>query len=566
MSQFIQDDQYKITLTGNPFVDNGLATIAALCNCRRIEDLTLQMIKDLHHLSPDLGRCGESLFLRNMRLIANGMVFTNSITQQPSYSAEDKLQKYCRIMTAIVNRIGRENKGESCDFCGNPYSLDFDKLVKIVSDKNNGIGRDWFPLCGSFKDAQCLPSASRSLNACAKCLFAVQYLPQSALLIDGHLTLFQATSVEFWYNFVSRMTRNVDVKLGMSAGKIEIVGKKEGSRDAIVKLLDIMKTSQRRDPNSSMTMYQFSNSKGGALKKRLIPNSALNFLWTASKKGLTKDVEELTLWEIRKKLSYKYSLFNKILTGEDYAQLYPELEKKKNKKKGKEEKELPNGASPDLYLLYQTTIMGYPAQLLRTTYNIAEFVKSQVEDRRVGTLSVDIEKDRKKQIQIERWIIKMAREGAITFDEYYNLFMRSDSDNRNRWWLIKYYLRNTKEIKFKDVEDTIIESLSEYKDKVVKVDNMIVDRILQKKGLYYIQQKLSVQFAKGVIGRDWLKTQFEALADDNTDFDYDDNWDAVCTDENGQEDIYRFLYLLRLLFTTRIYKDTTSSKVDAIKV
>jgi hypothetical protein len=143
--------------------------------------------------------------------------------------------------------------------------------------------------------------------------------------------------------------------------------------------------------------------------------------------------------------------------------------------------------------------------------------------------------------------------------------LHSKTDHKNRWWLIKYYLRNTKEVKFKDVEDIVIDPQPEYKDKVIEVGNMIVDRILQKKGLYYIQQKLSVKFAKGAIGRDWLKTQFEALTDDNTDFDYDDNWDTVCTDENGQEDIYRFLYLLRLLFTTRIYKETTSSEVDAIK-
>lgn len=62
-------------LTSNPFVDNGLAVIAALCDCERIEDLTLAKVRSMH-------RKGEELASANTRLSgANYMVFVNSYTQ-----------------------------------------------------------------------------------------------------------------------------------------------------------------------------------------------------------------------------------------------------------------------------------------------------------------------------------------------------------------------------------------------------------------------------------------------------------------------------------------------------
>src|SRR5690349_11071097 len=195
MTQVLSTD---LRLTSNPFVDNGLAVIAALCDCERIEDLTVRKVKRMH-------LNGETLARDNMRLRANSMVFINSISMQPSYSEEERLDKYARITTAILGNIGHETNPKYCDFCSNPVSVDLDKLFIETFGKDSAeaktrhyIGREWFPLIGSIgSDAQGLPTASRGFNCCAKCLFAVQYLPQCAILTNGLLTLFQSTSVEF---------------------------------------------------------------------------------------------------------------------------------------------------------------------------------------------------------------------------------------------------------------------------------------------------------------------------------------------------------------------------------
>jgi CRISPR-associated protein Cst1 len=547
LQQLTSNLEDKVELTGNPFVDNGLATIAALCKCESIEDLALRKMKNLHHyelteMEENHRMCGESLARNNMRLKSNWMVFINSITQQSSFSNEEKLTRYAKITTAIINKIGHEDKHESCDFCGAPYSLEFSKL--FTDTEEHFIGRDWFPMIGSFNDAQGLPGASRSLNPCAKCLYAVQYLPQSSLLVDGLLTLFQSTSVDFWYQFVKNITSDNETKLGAGGNKLETLGKKECSREAINRLLDVMKTSKRYDVNASMMMYKYTNANEAVLKKQLIPNFALNFLHEAAKQGLDKDIHDLTLWEVesKKKASYRYTFFSRITEREDYTRLYPSAPEKKKS----------NGASPELFLLYQTHILRYPAQSLYTAYKIAQYLKSKVD---VEKLSVDIERNFKKQNTVRKWVIEMAQEALLTFDEYYNLFIHSSTDRRNRWWLIKYYLLSQSDMsEFKKVGDSDIYN-PEYKSRVVKVGNMILDRILEEKGEERFKKLLS-KFAKGTVGRNWLITQFEKLADDNKDFDYSDNWRMLCIDEYGREDIYQFLYLLRLLFTIRIYKGT----------
>jgi hypothetical protein len=168
---------------------------------------------------------GTKLARNNMRLSSNYMVFVNSISMNPSVKdSKLRAKNYAKITTAILNNIAHEEIHELCDFCGNQDSVDLDKLfhrafgdkkkdnkkkTKNTTDKNNNkpqehyVGRDWFPLAGSIgSDAQALPGGSRSLNICAKCLFAVQYLPQGVILIKGLLTIFQSTSTTFWYQWV----------------------------------------------------------------------------------------------------------------------------------------------------------------------------------------------------------------------------------------------------------------------------------------------------------------------------------------------------------------------------
>jgi hypothetical protein len=304
---------------------------------------------------------------------------------------------------------------------------------------------------------------------------------------------------------------------------------------AVNRLLEVMRNSKKYDPNVSMIMWQYSNGKGADQVKQLIPNSALNFLHEAAIQGIDNDIKQLTFRE-GKKIGYKYSFLNCIAEQEEYYPLYPS-------KKAV-------GASPELFLLYQTYILKYPYQSLHTAYNIAQYVKSKIDTEK---LVMDIQKNPKKQTTIRKWIIYMAEQGLITFDEYYDLFVRSPLDRRNPWWLVKYYLlsENTTEFKTVTEKDSYDQ---EYKDRVIKVGTMIFNSYIADKGRARFV-KLLGRFAKGDIHRNWSITQFEQLADENKDFDYSENWKALCINKQGEEDVYGLLYLLRLLWSQHIYTE-----------
>ena len=227
----------SISLTGNPFVDTGLAVLAFKSHCENIDDLTLEKIKEVHGDGTELAR-------RNSKLKSTSMIFTvNSLVTHPGIKpAEKRLQLYSTITTALMNKIGSEDIHERCESCGNKYSLNLDKLIREtlvplgLKDDSRYTGRDWFPLAGSIgSDAQALPAASRTPNLCAKCLFAVHYLPQGVILRDGKLAVFQSTSRSFFYSYICQIVADVENRI--SANNFETRGSKEGSAAVVEKTL-----------------------------------------------------------------------------------------------------------------------------------------------------------------------------------------------------------------------------------------------------------------------------------------------------------------------------------------
>lgn len=259
----------RIPLTGNPFADTGLAVLAFRSGCKDIEELTLDKMKKVH------GN-GSELASRNSKLKSTSMIFTiNSLATHPGIRPiEKRIEFYAKITTAILNKIGSEDVAERCECCGNEYSLDIDRLIRETlvplgyKDETRYTGRDWFPLAGSLgSDAQALPAASRSPNLCAKCLFAVHYLPQGVMLRDGRLTVFQSTSQSFWYSYVSGIAEDIENRV--LANIYETRGSKEGSRAVIERTLETMSKLRRVELGTTLFIWMFSNSGTGETAKSM---------------------------------------------------------------------------------------------------------------------------------------------------------------------------------------------------------------------------------------------------------------------------------------------------------
>ncbi len=325
---------------------------------------------------------------------------------------------------------------------------------------------------------------------------------------------------------------------GLSASsedKIETIGKKEVNGVAVDTLLAIMKMGIRVDPNTSLTMWLLSNLGNKAdCQLDTIPNFSLNFLHKAAKYGLDNDIRELTV----KDKSYNYSFLNCITKKLDYLPLYP------SKKFSNE------GASSELFLLYQTHIRNYPAKTLHTAYKIAQYVNSKVDPEKHKGLGIDIHKEIKKQNTVKQRIIEMAEEGSITFDEYYDLFVVSHLGNP--WQLIRYYMLSDI-AGFKTIEEADNDKLNnnqEFKNRVITIGTAIFNSYIERRGRERLIRGVLGGLAHGRIHANWLRNQFKRLAEENEDFDYNASWKALCINKQGEESVYEVLYLFRLLFTT----------------
>ena len=302
----------SISLTGNPFVDTGLAVLAFRSECEHMEELTLEKMKKVHGDGSELAR-------RNSKLKSTSMIFTiNSLVTHPGIKPiEKRIQFYSKITTALLNKIGFEDVYERCESCGNERSLNIDKLVRetIVplgyKDESRYTGRDWFPLAGSVgSDAQALPAGSRSPNLCAKCLFAVHYLPQGVMLRDGRLTVFESTSRVFWFDYVRQIVKAVEERI--LANNFKTLGSKEGSASVIENTFRTMDNLKKIEPGVSLFVWMFSNSgQGPDCRIEEIPNNALQFLFEARNEGFREEITKL----VKKDKTPEYAFLNCISKG-----------------------------------------------------------------------------------------------------------------------------------------------------------------------------------------------------------------------------------------------------------
>ena len=547
-----------IELTGNPFVDTGLATIAALSGCKTIDGLTLRRMKKLH--------CdGAKLSRANSRLRSTFKIFPDSFLTNPSFKNKQKAKKnYAKMTTALLNNIRHEETNEMCEICGNESSLDLNNLynrtIKEEKKKNKKtkvgkrsdnidyerryIGRDWFPLAGSItNDAQVLPSCSRSLNICATCLFAVQYLPQAVIVMKGGLlTLFQSTSTSFWYKLVRSIVQRTSSRLLRKATRVEPEGFTEGVADTVNRMMDVLQR-MKLEPGTSLVVWMFSNAGNTAnCEIDEIPNFALKFLDKARQLGLRAEIDDLMKKERQKHTSYEFSFLNSINQRRDYLLLYPS------------KRYANDGVPHELFYLYQTSIRNYPVKSLHTAQSIAQYVltsKLDHENRKYKNFGMDNFED---EMTVKWWIIDMAKEGRITFDEYYDLYHSKIVSNP--WYLIKYYLLkpNTVNLSRQETDDKL-RQYQQHRNAVVEIGGRIFTSCLERKGRERFKKDVLGLFTANKIGEWWLRKQFERLVDEAEEaggkFDYVDNWNR-CVNKHGTVlPMRELLYLFRLLFTIR---------------
>lgn len=537
----------RMALTGNPFVDTGLAVLASLAGLEDVRELTVEAVKQVHG-------DGSTIAGWNSRLKSFTMIFTkNSLLSNPAIKdAGKRALIYRAVLSGLAAKIGDEEISCRCEACGNRRSLDLGALCRgqLGETRNKGqsrvVGRDWFPLSGSLgSEAQALPAASRPVHLCAKCLFAVHYLPLGLLLLEGSLAVFQCSSIDFWYELVRDIFSEVHSRV--TAGIYETIGAKEGSRAFIRRLMGLFEKLQSSSrfgdipAGAALQTWRFANSgtpprNGITCRIDEIPNCALVFLWKAVRHGLREEVEAL----MSRERKMERPLFRCIAAGRDYRGLYPSAKWA--------------GAKPKLFGLYQTEVCGRSWRALGIAQTLAcEGMKglSAKEKRRRQREEAFSEAGLRNRFR--GLMASLAEEGKLTLGDYLGLFPLGDDESGiavrwDGWDLIRYYVHYP-EVSGVPPRDPGGESLKPLKVAQLRYYAACIFKdYTEERGGQRFQSEVLGRMRRGELGAPWVNLQFVRLAEVRSGFTYR-AWERLCKDDRGWVSVREMLFQMRLLWS-----------------
>lgn len=561
----------KVALTGNPFVDIGYFVIASKMQVEQPEDVSWDDIEGLYG-------DGLELATANARLTGFTMVFgTNGPLTQPAYRpskqkkviSETNIRAYTNVLSALLREATQEDTNQPvCEICGLSHTFDFDHTIRnalttagVKDPGKKQIGRDWFPLAGSpGNDAQALPGGSRGLHICAKCLFAVHYMPLGLMLVNGKLACFQSNPPVMAMEITGDIAKDYESRLSASSDKIELIGKKEATTALTRRLLSWMhkRAATKRNHNLqtvSLTVWLFSNSGDGADCALLqVPNQSMQFLWRVEREGLNHDLEILLAGESKRPDD---QFLTRTQDGRDYARLYPHGTFR--------------GASSNLFALYHQLILKETPQSLSVASTLAhQYLNTGTPKERKSLTKSDIltGKDSKRhQARIRKRMLEIAITEEFLLDHYWELFpIERIHPIRNSWrgWkTIGYYLVNSESGEIPDFssapEMKAVMEPSRHTDMKPRSDIL---RIAQLYFDDFIHEKGSTRFRRDIIegfekrhgnGLAWMREIFLKFATKESGFTIAD-WDEFLLDEEGRPQPHDLVFQLRLALSN-LYRE-----------
>ena len=543
-----------IDLTGNPFVDTGLAVIAVLGGLADVRDLSLDDVRRVHADGSQLSSWNSRLKSFSQVLGTNNPLFQTGYGYKKGRGPSPVNRAiYCATLKNFLEDFGGRSGNARCEACGTLTDLNFAQACKRAVKDNGGnapedkwAGRDWFPLAGSLgSDAQALPAASRPGRLCGKCLFAVHYLPLGLMLIDGRLAVFQSTAADFWWELVRDIVLEVQSRVGL--GSYGTLGAKEGTRAVTGRILGLFERLQTEKRFSgipeatALEVWRFSNSNPPECDTTEIPNAALKFLWEAVGHGLRRELETLLASEKKQR-----PFLECVLEQREYGGLYP---------RGKWK-----GASLKLFALYQVRVCGRTPRVLELAHALASQRATELDKKNLDRLKREEGfSEASVRNQFRGMIARMALEGTFTIEDYLGLFPMREEESGIRvsfdgWNLIRYYLHYLDG--FERPEAQTRQALQE-SPKLALVRyyaSCIMRDYVRERGKDKFRSDLLSRIALGNVGLPWLRRQFVRLAETLPGFTYG-AWKTLCLDANAIGFGSELLFQFRLLWGTWLHKD-----------
>ncbi|MBP2201219.1 CRISPR-associated protein Cst1 [Methanococcus voltae] len=410
-------------MTGNPFVNHGIYCISGILD-KEIDEISVDDLYDV---------VNDNFIYRCDSIKAYTMVFgTNGPLKQPSFKG-DKRKFYKNYLSSLIDSINsditdvenidkkdRKSRKSICMICGEEYSDDITDIwintqlkSGIELQKSNKfekfIGRELFPLIGSYgNDAQILSASSKAPHICPKCLFAVNFLPLSTMLMKGKLICLESNSIELARDLVTRLYNKNTKDVNFEDTKREIPGKKEGNLfyKTLMKYFEDIGEYEDNLDLKNIELYIWMYSNGGTspdCEVYEIPNETLIFLEKVSKRDFIDEFYNVIINDKSRQL------FENINNNDDYLSLYPFKKF--------------NGVSIELYEFYQKEVVKRSDLYLKVAKKIANELIYNKDKKFIDKIAKgDAFKEKQNVVDLKKLIYEMILNGKLTYDEYIELF------------------------------------------------------------------------------------------------------------------------------------------------
>ncbi len=220
-------------------------------------------------------------------------------------------------------------------------------------------------------------------------------------------------------------------------------------------------------------------------------------------------------------------------------------------------------ASKDLFKFYQINVVQVNPVALSVAERIALFLKQNLSGEKGQKLLAEMKQNNFKISAAKTYLVQMAMEGKLTLDEYTCLFpMETMMPLRvsNKGWkkYIWFYLNHDSP---SDNQTTTIggtEMFTHPKIKVFAKDYFDYFMEKQKGSLRKFELYVLEPFERGQVTSRKMQEWYCELAKAKEGYTCDD-WDDLCKDENGNDEIYEVRFQMRLHFIN-LYREFKSNK------
>ncbi|HNX17325.1 MAG TPA: type I-B CRISPR-associated protein Cas8b1/Cst1 [Methanoregula sp.] len=264
--------RYPLSLTGDPFVDTGITAI---------ELMTGKSWPDIQE--DDFKKAADDLIKLYMTPAWSkdlNSIFPNSsyIQYSPGYDRKEKSREF--LFELIDGLNDRQSNSHYCSFCGAPAFTRKDATPFVKAH---------IPLTGSSKFTNFFPSLRNGVTVCARCVFAIQFIPLVSYKIRGKPCIISSNNPEIVKQIAKETIDEINKKriLGdfQSTDTSGIINEKfRNPQNALFHLA--YKVTQKYSiagitgENEEITLYHFDNKNQNSWGVRIytLPNNIFKFV------------------------------------------------------------------------------------------------------------------------------------------------------------------------------------------------------------------------------------------------------------------------------------------------